>query len=264
MSDITTIHNNIHNNYNNHITDNEAEAENMRFLFCFKPHISIQCYCGCTLRFGTQILCGLFLTNVLTLFIRAITGSSSIYRNFGDIFYYTSLIISIFELIGSSFIFLATFNNNFKIANIGHIFFTIFLYLSFFNGIFYPFTEDCALNFFFNLNKSFYFMYYVLLIGFDALIVYISYVIFSFVKELGKGNFVIIDALPNIIQEMQAMQGMQGIHGNQVNQGMQGMQIRNLYQSTSNRENENDTIELPVQPQVSTDNINIDTNTSQS
>jgi len=194
------------------MTDTEREinyqkAEKMKLFFCISPqNTASSCCCGCTLRVGTQILCALYIIGVLSTIIRGITYVSNYYYSYG--FYYSSIFIGVFQLVGPGLILASTLNNQFNLAYLGNIFYTIFILVGFLNTIILPVSQ----NGIFYVGD--YIVYYLLYVPSYLLAIYFAFIIYSFVKELGLGNFAKIDGQQTLIvaSEYQNI-GNQGNHG---------------------------------------------------
>jgi len=172
--------------------ENRLKAEDMRFLFFFKPQQQIsQCCCGCTLRLGTQILCILYLLGSLGTSISAITVLVG-YKV--DSIYYVSLIASVLQIIGPGMILMSTFNNNFKIAYIGNMIYTIFVFIGLIITIITPFTLT-----YFQYEIAGYIFYYLFYLPAYVLVIYYALVIYFFVKNIGLGNLAAVDGQQTLI-----------------------------------------------------------------
>jgi len=171
---------------------NRLKAQDMRFLFFFQPQQPVtQCCCGCTLRLGTQILCILYLLGSIGTSIRAISVLGSFYV---DSIYIVSLITSILQIIGPGMILMSTFNNNFNIAYIGNIIYSIFVFIGLIITIIAPFTLT-----YYRYEVVGYIFYYLIYLTAYVLVIYYALVIYFFVKNLGLGNFDALDGHQTLI-----------------------------------------------------------------
>jgi len=175
-----------------------VQAQNMKFLFLFPiQNTAESCCCGCTLRLGTKILTILHIFSAITHYFRIGSGTKTVYDGFGDYYHYSTLLLGIFELIGCSLILASTFNNKFEMASNGMIFYTLYLWALLINIIVMPFIVLPYIHE--KHGSSPYLVYFSIIIPGFFVAIYFSYILFSFVKELGFGNYAKIDGVQVIV-----------------------------------------------------------------
>jgi hypothetical protein len=175
------------------------KAEKMRFLFIFNLLTSKKCFCGCSLRFGTQLL------SVVTI-VGFIASIPTLFDPNEDLFIIRSL-NSILQLGACLLILISTLNNKFKLAYYGNLIFQISTLL----GIVIVFTlgfylKNLAIHKTINNEANLgpnYFYYYASWICYSFLVLYFALIIFSYTKELGLGHISIIDDQTQLIQNTQ-------------------------------------------------------------
>jgi len=183
---------------------NKSAANSMKFLFCFKTDTAEKSLCGCNIRKGTQIITGVYLFCLLTTMI-VDSIVIDIHRYGGCTGWVFSLIISLLQMIGPVMLLISTFTNHFKLAYIGNAFLTIFLLIGAIMVIILPIAQ--------RFHAGLFFLYLFLYGSLHALIIYFSFIIFSFVKELGLENFSKIDgSSPGLTSNYQNVDNSQNEH----------------------------------------------------
>jgi len=175
-------------------SQNQEKAQNMGFLFCIPvQNTASQCCCGCTLRVGVQILTALFLLGNIGVIIRAINFLGWIHYDTWS--YILLIIITVFQMIAAMLLLISTCTNNFMTAFIGNIIYTVFILLGFVLSIASPFLATNDIYF----TTAALIVYYIIFLPFYFVYIYYAFIIFSFVKELGLGNFAKIDGGAQVI-----------------------------------------------------------------